>query len=140
MKTLIYLLFLLPAGAASIYGQSAQPAYPPLAPAPPFVPPTVQGLCPAWQGLYPTPHLLPLHSPGNNPLRPDYPLLPGYQLDIAPGSPSPQVNFLMSRKQIRILQPDNMPCLTPDLSRLERMPVKRTKSADRMPNAIKSAK
>jgi hypothetical protein len=99
MKTLIYLLFLLLAGA-SVYSQSAPPAYPPLAPAPHL-------------------SLLPSHA---NPLLPANPLFP---------SPQPP---------IRILQPDNMPCLLTDLSHLERMPVKRTKNADRIPNAIKIPK
>jgi hypothetical protein len=110
MKTLIYLLFLLPA-AASVYSQSARPAYPPLGPAP---------------------YLLPFPSPGTNLL------LPGYQPDIPPGFPNPQIYSLSSPNPIRILQPDNMPCLIPNLSNLARMPVKRTKNADRMPNAIRT--
>ena len=116
MKTIIYLFFLLPAGA-SVYGQSAQPAYPPLAP---------------------VPHLFPLPSPAN-PLLPGNqgnPLLSTHQLDIAPGSPNPQINILLSRNPIHILKPDNMPCLVPNLTRLERMPVNRARNADRMPNAI----
>jgi hypothetical protein len=119
MKTVIYLLFLLPAGA-SVYSQSAQPAYPPLAP---------------------VPHLFRLPSPGN-PLLPGNqvnPLLSTPQLDIT-GSPNLQIDVLMSPNPIRILQPDNMPCLVPNLSRLERMPVKRTRNADRMPNAAPGVK
>jgi len=121
MKAIIYLLFLLPAGA-SVCSQSAQPAYPPLAPAP---------------------HLFLPPSPGNPLLRGyqgNNPLLSTPQPDIAPGSTNPQINILLSQNPIRILQPDNMPCLVSDLSRSERMPVKRTRSADRMPNAIKSPK
>jgi hypothetical protein len=127
MKTLIYLIFLLPAGA-SVYSQSAQPAYPPLAPAfPPFVP---------------APHLLPFPTPGNSllPSNQGTPILSTPQLDITFGSPGPRVYSLLSPNSIHFLQPDNMPCLVTDLSLLERMPVKRTKNADRMPNAIKSPK
>jgi hypothetical protein len=118
MKTLIYLLFLLPAGA-SVYSQSARPAYPPARP--------------AYPPLAPAPHLFPLPSPGN-------PLLLTPQLDITLGSPNPQIYSLSSPNSIHILQPDNMPCLVSDLSSLERMPVKRTRNPDRMPNAIKSPK
>jgi hypothetical protein len=84
-----------------------------------------------------------LPSPGNALFRGyqgNNPLLSTPQPHIAPGSPSPQINILLSPNPIHVLQPDNMPCLVSDLSRLERMPVKRTRSADRMPNAIKSPK
>lgn len=35
---------------------------------------------------------------------------------------------------IRTMSPDRMPCLVPDLARLERMPILRSRNGDPMPN------
>ena len=37
---------------------------------------------------------------------------------------------------IRTMRPDNMPCLVPDLARVERMPVRRLSGNDPMPNGM----
>ena len=117
MKSIIYLFFLLVAGAASVHGQSAPPVFPL---APPVFPPA------------PSPsHLLPIPSPGNGLL------LPGHQADIPPGSPLSPLNVLLPSDPIRILRPDNMPCLVANLARVERMPVRRMTNAERMPNGYR---
>jgi hypothetical protein len=50
--------------------------------------------------------------------------------------PIPQLSTLLPQHSIRILQPDNMPCLVSSLARVERMPVRRMTNADRMPNGF----
>jgi hypothetical protein len=121
MKPLIHLFFLLIAGAASAYGQSAPPASQALPLAPQAFPPT-------WQGLPSAPRLLP--PPGNSLL------LPGHRVDIPPGSPIPRSYALLSRDSILTLEPDHMLCLVPNLTRVERMPVRRMTNADRMLNGF----
>jgi hypothetical protein len=49
-----------------------------------------------------------------------------------------QVLSMASPEQIRNMKPDRMPCLVPDLARLERMPVRRSSNADPMPNGFPS--
>jgi hypothetical protein len=41
------------------------------------------------------------------------------------------------RASVRIMQPDNMPCVVIEAGRVDRMPVRRMKSSDRMPNGIR---
>jgi hypothetical protein len=41
---------------------------------------------------------------------------------------------------VRVLKPDFMSCLVPDLSKVERMPVRRAASADPMPNGFRSGR
>ena len=38
---------------------------------------------------------------------------------------------------VRMLKPDYMPCLVPDLAKVERMPVRRAANADPMPNGFR---
>jgi hypothetical protein len=45
-----------------------------------------------------------------------------------------RVRGLTAPRAIRKQMPDNMPCLTPDMVRVERMPVKWSRNADPMPN------
>ena len=123
MKSIICLFFLLVAGAASVCGQSAPPILPQAPPTFQRLSPIPQALPPAWQGLTPA---LPMPAPGNNLL------LPGHRVGIPPESPLPPLNSLLPQNPIRILRPDNMPCLVPNLSRVERMPVRRMTNADRM--------
>ncbi|WP_188930803.1 hypothetical protein [Puia dinghuensis] len=37
---------------------------------------------------------------------------------------------------VRVMRPDGMACLVPDRAKVERMPVVRVRSGDRMPNAL----
>jgi hypothetical protein len=41
------------------------------------------------------------------------------------------------RVNIKAMTPDRMPCLMPDLSRLDRMPILRSSSGDPMPNGLR---
>jgi len=44
------------------------------------------------------------------------------------------------RGMIRVLQPDHMPCVVPDLARVERMPTFRAANKDPMPNGFRLSK
>lgn len=56
-----------------------------------------------------------------------------YRKNNPQGSP----NLPITRKEtVYTLEPDNMPCLAPDMQQLEKMPVVRPRTESRMPNAI----
>lgn len=43
----------------------------------------------------------------------------------------------MPDRTVRVLAPDRMPCVVPNLARLERMPVLRARNGDPMPNGFR---
>lgn len=98
MKKILYLFFVMAAGAASAFGQ---------------IPPGAMDLSKGKLHLTPPPPLTI-----NSFLTEDPALAPAV---IAAGP-------------IKSLMPDHMPCLVPDLARVERMPVSRSLNADPMPN------
>jgi hypothetical protein len=55
------------------------------------------------------------------------------------GGWQPAVLTVKIASLVRIMQPDHMSCVTADLSRVERMPVRRIKSTDKMPNGMQVA-
>lgn len=44
--------------------------------------------------------------------------------------------LVLPQPSVRILAPDRMACLIPDLTKVERMPVSRLRNADKMPNPL----
>jgi len=43
----------------------------------------------------------------------------------------------LNKETVNALQPDRMPCIVPNMMKVERMPVDRRKNAERMPNGVK---
>jgi len=42
----------------------------------------------------------------------------------------------MTQQKVRVMPPDQMACLMPDMTRVEHMPVSRGHNADKMPNPL----
>jgi hypothetical protein len=61
----------------------------------------------------------------------------GQVISVSPLSDSGGISFLIRNGYFRVMAPDRMPCLVPDLVRVERMPVRRTANADPMPNGFR---
>jgi len=54
----------------------------------------------------------------------------------SPGRPYKGQLFARAGDSVRILSPDRMPCVVTDLSRMERMPVQRSRNREPMPNMM----
>ena len=62
---------------------------------------------------------------------------PGYSTNFSPWPDSGRNQIVGPQVSIRIMAPDRMPCLMPDLARLARMPTLCASNGDRMPNGLR---
>jgi hypothetical protein len=60
---------------------------------------------------------------------------PSYKLFV--GDSTVQVWLIPRTDSIRVMSPDRMPCVVPNLAYMERMPIRRQRNGDKMPNGAK---
>lgn len=65
---------------------------------------------------------------------------PGLKPDLIPAPGTSGMSITVPAVEIRSLRPDNMPCLVPDLSRLEKMPIRRSTNSDPMPKRYRDSR
>jgi hypothetical protein len=89
------------------------------------------GFAPAAPGYLNPPLVFKLLPEHVFPWKPNY----GLPYNRRPNNRTPRISELFAQQgdSLKMLAPDRMPCVVPDLSRLEPMPVRRGKSFDPMP-------